>query len=307
MTDHRTDLALSGDAERDCFFKISDELTLRYRTTGTGEVAVVFVPGWTMSCEVFEHQLRHFEGSTSFTALSYDPRSQGMSSQTPGGHYYEQHARDLKALLDHLGYNSVVLVGWSAGGIEVLEYLRVFGTQGVEGAVVLDIPPRMRGGDKRVEWADFGTIDHGDQDGELKAFTFDLQMDREAFNREFCAWMLQNPDKQSVEFFAQISSQTPDLVAVQLIMSLFFVDNTEIAEKLDGNVPVMYYVREDWRDVAMTWIQEHAPHAVVESHGHHAMFWEAPGVFNAALDAFLERVGTHEDSRRLGAETGNQA
>lgn len=34
----------------DRYFRVSEDLKLRYRTAGHGETALIFVPGWTMSC-----------------------------------------------------------------------------------------------------------------------------------------------------------------------------------------------------------------------------------------------------------------
>lgn len=285
--------ASSEDASTtDRYVNISEELTVRYRTAGYGSTAVIFIPGWTMSCEVFESQLAHFVDSRDYLALSYDPRAQGRSTQTINGHYYEQHARDLRALITALGLSRIILVGWSAGGVEVLEYLRLFGHADVAGVVIVDIPPKIRGRDRRVEWVDFGTIDDGDQDDSLRGFCYDLHVDRQAFNREFCSWMLDDPTPVNVGFFCGLSSATTDLVASQLIMSMWFVDNTVVAENLDGQVPVLYYVREEWNDLATRWAAQHAPHAEVVSFGKHLMFWEHPNTFNTALDLFLERTTT---------------
>jgi pimeloyl-ACP methyl ester carboxylesterase len=251
-----------------------------------------------MSCEVFDRQFAHFTDSKDYLAVSYDPRAHGRSSQTQGGHYYEQHARDLRAIVEAVGKGRIVLIGWSAGGIEVLEYLRVFGHEDVAGVVIIDMPPKVRGHDLHTEWVEFGTIDDGDQDDWLRSVCFDLQMDRQAFNREFCASILDDPDTESVRFFEEICSNTPDLVAVQLVMSAWFVDDTAVAEKLDGLVPVMYFVSEEWKCLAENWAAQHAPHSEVHSHGKHAMFWEHPEAFNASLDQFLFRVSASEGSGR---------
>ena len=104
--------------------------------------------------------------------------------------------------------------------------------------------------------------------------------------------MLDDPNADSVDFFSRISSATPDLIAARLIMSMWFVDNTAVAEGLYADVPVLYYVREEWNDLARRWIAQHAPHAEVHSHGRHATFWEHPAVFNAVLDRFLPRTCT---------------
>ncbi|MDT5115944.1 MAG: non-heme chloroperoxidase [Mycobacterium sp.] len=75
-------------------------------------------------------------------------------------------------------------------------------------------------------------------------------------------------------------------------MSMWFVDDTAVAESLDGQVPVLYYVREEWSELAKSWATQHAPHAEMSAHGKHLMFWEHPTVFNATLDRFLPGTRT---------------
>jgi non-heme chloroperoxidase len=62
----------------------------------------VFIPGWTGATKVFERQFKHFEGSSRFRAIAYDPRGQGLSSKTLDGHTYQQHGRDLAAFIEKL-------------------------------------------------------------------------------------------------------------------------------------------------------------------------------------------------------------
>lgn len=64
-----------------------------------------------MTTRAFQHQLAHFAGSNDFTALTYDPRGQELSTKTTEGHYYEQHGRDLQALIEALGLDRIVLAG----------------------------------------------------------------------------------------------------------------------------------------------------------------------------------------------------
>jgi len=73
--------------------KLNEDLTIHYEKAGSGEKTILFVPGWSMSTAVFEKQLTAFEGSSEYTFVTYDPRGQGLSSKTEGGHFYQQHAR----------------------------------------------------------------------------------------------------------------------------------------------------------------------------------------------------------------------
>lgn len=274
----------------DGYAKISDDLTLHYQTAGTGDLGVVFVPGWTMTTRCFEHQMRHLAHSRRFTAVTFDPRAHGLSTTTIEGHYYEQHARDLKRLLDALEFDRFVLAGWSAGGGDILEYVRLYGSERLAGLVLIDTPPKARGTDYTQEWVWFGTKDEGDQDDSLKFYSYDTMIDREAVNVEFARWMLDDPSPENIRFVTDMTNTTPNSIAALLNTSYWYLDNTEEARSLNGKVPLLYYTRAEWHDLAVQWAREHTPEARVESFGKHLMFWEHAPRFNRALDEFLAEV-----------------
>lgn len=58
-------LSFNVNAER---VKLDEELTLYYEQAGSGEITIIFIPGWMMSTDVFRHQLAFFHGSTRFRA-----------------------------------------------------------------------------------------------------------------------------------------------------------------------------------------------------------------------------------------------
>lgn len=174
----------------------------------------------------FEHQLQHLAGSSRFRAITYDPRAQGLSTTTIEGHFYEQHARDLHRLITRLEIDEFVLVGWSAGG-GVLEYVRLYGQENLRGLVLLDTPPKARGTDYTKEY----------------------------------------PSPQNLEFVNRMTNPTPNSIAALLNTSYYwYLDNTNQAEDLNGNVPLLYFTRDEWHDLAVEWANEHTPAAVVESY-----------------------------------------
>lgn len=118
------------------------EVTIHCERAGSGPGAILFIPGWSMSSAVFDRQLDHFARSTEFTAISYDPRGQGRSSKPLDGHYYGQRGRDLSHLIEALGLGDVILAGWSYGVLDMLAYVREFGTARMRAAVVIDGAPR---------------------------------------------------------------------------------------------------------------------------------------------------------------------
>ena len=58
---------------------VADGVEIAYAERGSG-LPLVLVPGWTMSGEVFEHQLT--ELASSFRVITFDPRSHGRSTVT---------------------------------------------------------------------------------------------------------------------------------------------------------------------------------------------------------------------------------
>lgn len=78
------------------------------------EVPVVFVHGWTANRHRWDHQMAHF--SARRRAIRLDLRGHGESTGT-GARTIAEPARDVVALLDHLGVERCALVGHSMGGM----------------------------------------------------------------------------------------------------------------------------------------------------------------------------------------------
>jgi pimeloyl-ACP methyl ester carboxylesterase len=100
-------------------------------TTGpdTGPV-VVFVHRLAASKEVWDEVTRRLAGRVS--VLRYDLRGHGDSAAVDAPCERSDLARDLIALLDHLGVSAAVLVGHSAGGVVAMQ-------------AAVDFPDRVRG------------------------------------------------------------------------------------------------------------------------------------------------------------------
>lgn len=99
--------------------KVAADVELHYKPGGvkTGET-VLFINGLTMDTTAW----RQVEGgfADSYRTLRYDCRGQGESDKPVGPYTPEQHAADLKVLLDELDLQTVHLVGLSNGGLIAL-------------------------------------------------------------------------------------------------------------------------------------------------------------------------------------------
>lgn len=269
--------------------KLSDELTLYYEQAGSGDTTIIFIPGWMMSTEVFEHQLSHFQDSTKYRALAYDPRGQGRSSKPVEGHTYQQHARDLAMLIDKLNLQKIILAGWSYGVTEQLAYLNQFGADKIKAMVMIDTGPDISG-TTRDEWVWY--LDD-DSDGYSRSFTEGIIENREGVIAGFAEWMLEKPSPENIAWVSNIARSTSSSVASIQNATGFYLDYSEDLVSLEGKIPLLYVVREEVKAVADKWIKSNTPSATAVYMGKHLMFWERSDEFNKVLDKFLADVSLH--------------
>jgi non-heme chloroperoxidase len=269
------------------YVEVSDALTVHYEQSGNGDTVVLLVPGWTMTTEVFSKQLAYFEGSGDYRFITYDPRGQGLSTKTAGGHFYEQHGRDLHAFIEALGLDNTVLGGWSNGGLDALAYLDQFGAGKLRGFIMLDAAPKSTGADNSKEWVWYR---YDDADGFEEFFTMGVLRDRAATNVAFAEWMLEDASKENIDWVVDITNSTPDTVAALLNATGAWLDYSADLKGLEGELPLLYVVREEWGAIVSDWAAQHTPSARVEAFGKHLMFWERPEQFNAILADYLRSL-----------------
>jgi len=95
---------------------------------------IAFVPGWSMPAAIWREQLIGLAGTHCVAAL--DPRGQGESDVAPGGYTIGRRAEDLREFISR--YSRVVLVAWSLGALEALEYVNRYGYAALEALVLVD-------------------------------------------------------------------------------------------------------------------------------------------------------------------------
>ena len=83
--------------------------------------------------------------SAGFRVIAYDRRGFGDSSAPWDGYSYDDLAADLDTLINELGLEEVILVGFSMGGGEVVRYLTNHGDQKIAKiALVSSIIPLVK-------------------------------------------------------------------------------------------------------------------------------------------------------------------
>ncbi|GAA5031610.1 alpha/beta fold hydrolase [Actinopolymorpha pittospori] len=117
------------------FITAADGTLLAYEDYGSGPT-VVFIAGWALSADMWEHQVPWFV-SAGHRCVLLDRRGHARSQRPSTGYDLDTLSDDIAALLDQLDLRDVTLVGHSFGGVEVAHHLSRHGSGRVARAVFL--------------------------------------------------------------------------------------------------------------------------------------------------------------------------
>jgi microsomal epoxide hydrolase len=231
---------------------------------------VVLVPGWCMPATIWRGQLAAL--GARWDTVAMDPRGQGDSAIPAGGYTVDRRADDLHDVLQ--AHERVVLVAWSLGVLEALQYVQRHGSQRLAGLVLVDNsigePPAPKGSD----------------------FLARLRRDRRATMDKFVRGMFAHPPPES------------DLVALR---------DSALRMPLESSIALLSYPlpREHWRDIVHGFdrplaylvtprLAEQARHLqaarpesrveIFEGAGH-ALFVDAAERFNGVLEEWVAGLG----------------
>ena len=252
-------------------FETSDGVQLHYLEAGSGPL-LVFVPGWTMPAEIWDPQIRHF--STTHHVVALDPRGHGRSEKPAHGYYPSRRAQDIGELLNHLGGQPAVVVGWSLGVQETLVYIQEHGTRNVRALVLVD----------------WDIIDN-----EPEQFTsrfISLQVEREDWTREFVKVIFRNPPSEEyLEAITQAALSVPTNAAAIMIANIILMGPNDLSSVVNAlDRPALFvYSSLDWAVEASDEARLLWPDSRVEviDETSHALFVDQPERFNQVLEEFI--------------------
>lgn len=100
-------------------YAISDDVSIAYQMMGDGPVDIILVPGVVSHVE-FLHELPGYTGflrrlSRFARVVTFDKRGQGLSDRMSGAPSLEQRMDDVRAVMDEIGSQRAVLLGFSEG------------------------------------------------------------------------------------------------------------------------------------------------------------------------------------------------
>ncbi len=263
------------------YVEVEPGVELYYEEYGQGK-PLVFVPGWTFTGEVFDHQVEHF--SSTHRVILLDPRSHGRSSITLHGNDYTTHGADLAKLIAALDLKDVVLIGWSFGCLATWAYVQQQGLAALKAMVCIDLSPKPLSVNPD-DWVE-GPLD------EIAAAYNSFLRTRQG-HRDFVTYyadevMVQRElSPAEMSWIVNQSLRTPTPIAAALFASGMFSNYIETAQLMDASLPAISIVAEHWADTAVAFMQRICPNTRTAVLGGHMMFWEYPEQFNRILDDFL--------------------
>jgi len=258
-------------------FRTTDGVRLHYLEAGRGEPALVFVPGWLMPARIFEAQLTAL--SAHHRVLVLDPRSQGSSDLYEGPHTAERRAADIREFVDYVQPGPFVLVGWSLGVMEGLDYVERSRPADLRGMVLIDNSIGEASPPKPTP-AKTGETAHKPQTRTQRMLAFVRSMFARPPSDELLKWV----DASVL--------RVPERVAAELLAKPYPREYYKDAI-YHAQVPVLYAIRPRFEAQAAA-LKAHLQTARVSVYAEagHALFVDEAHRFNADVEQFVDALPT---------------
>jgi pimeloyl-ACP methyl ester carboxylesterase len=270
--------------------EVGDGVSLRVIEAGKpGDApALVFIPGWSTSGDIWRHQIDTF--AKTHRVITFDPRSQGESTKTTNGNTPETRAQDLHALLERLGVRRPVLIGWSQGVQDVAAYVERYGTKDLAGIVLVDAAAS--------DGAD-GMVARSQETAEQFKMFAVYQSHQKEYLEGMMHAIISKPQSDGViERLVVTGMKTPSDVGVgMLVADMFGVNRTPALKKIECPSLIIASTKsfELPRQQAAA---NQIPHARFEKvdDAAHAVFVDQPDRFEELLKNFVGGLATNTGS-----------
>jgi microsomal epoxide hydrolase len=250
-------------------------IKIHYLTQGTRDpkkTSILFVPGIMMPAWIWEPQLTYF--SQKYNVIAIEPRSHGNSTHAHEGHDAFSMAKDIQAIIEALDLEPLVLVGWSLGVPQVVNYAARLAGKGLLGLVLVD---GIVGADPSLPFYQ-GMVD----------FWAQFESNRSTKTPQFIRTIFKQP--QSEAYFGKlndIAMKMPTDIVMNLMKNYIHQDFRPLLSKI--KVPTYIATIEGPRLDYMKTMQRTIPNAQIEifQSAGHTLFVDQADAFNRSLEAFI--------------------
>ncbi len=270
-------------------------IVLNVRDEGAGRPPLVFIHGMMCSGRFFDAQVPYFSGR--YRVVVPDLRGHGNSDKPLSGYTVSNYATDLRSIIEEIGLERPVLVGWSMGSMVAYEYLKLFGQEDIAGLVVVDQPPS----DFAWDGYQFGfftvevlgqTLEH-------------IQMHQRELAEQLADLMLHAPSPEVTGWIVEELMKVPPVIASTALVDQTVRDYRPFLPEI--KCPTLVLFGEDPKLTspdAGRYIAEEIPNATYQgfANSSHCPFFEEPEAFNESLDRFLAQLLVGGPERKNGQE-----
>jgi len=270
------------------YFEAGDGAKIYYQDQGEGQ-AILLVHGWMCSSKFWQKNVP--ELAKWFRVVTLDLRGHGNSSKALTGHAIKQYARDVREIIEHLGLQDIVLVGWSLGGPVILSYYQQYGRAcrlkalGLVDATPFPFSP--------AAWNSHALRNYN-YDG-MNATFADYAADPRKFAIAFTGRMFkQKPSDAEMSWVVAELLKTPTWIAEAVYSDFLMSDYTNSLPAI--KLPVIVFAADSGvfcNGIAMgKTIASQVPQGTFipfEDAGH-ILFYEQPQKFNTALTVFIKAL-----------------
>ena len=255
------------------FFTTSDGVRLHYLEAGSrNDHTLVFVPGWTMPAWIWDRQVEAF--ARSYHVIAFDPRGQGDSDIPRTGYDPARRGRDIADLIAQIGGKPVLVVAWSLGVLDTLDYVKTTGDGRISGLVLVDNSI----GEDPPPPAPPPSTGHAPKPP------------HDVFMRRFVRAMFRTHQPEAwLDRLTETCLRTPEPAAKALLS--YPVPRSFWREAVySTDKPVLYVVRPRWTAQAENLVSKHkSAEMVLFTDAGHALFVDEAARFNARLADFIHR------------------
>lgn len=284
------------------FLAATDGTPIYYTDRGRG-TPILFIHGWGASQEMFSRNLEPL--SRTHRVIAVDLRGHGQSGKQSEVNTLPQAARDLRLLIDTLGLENVVAVGWSVGTSIIYTYLHLFGDHRLAAMVNIDMVPFFLRTD---DWP-HGLMGSLDYPGAI-ALTSNFLEDRAALEPGLAAASFRDgsaADLEGMDVRLRDMRLVPTPILVSYWISALSQDWRTLLPTLSLPALLAFGSRSATFPTAPAAdVHRLLPHAelVLFEESGHAPFWEEAEIFNAVITRFAEQVSSGTgDSPAIGQES----
>jgi pimeloyl-ACP methyl ester carboxylesterase len=247
--------------------------------------ALVFIPGWSTGADIWQHQLDAF--AKTHRVIAFDPRSQGESTKMTSGNTPEVRAQDLHTLLERLGVQRPILIGWSQGVQDIAAYVEHYGTKELAGIVLVDAAIS--------DGADGMAARSQETAAQFKMFAVYQAHQREYLGGMMRAIISKPPADGAIEGLVSTGMKTPaDVGVAMLVADMFGVNRTPALKKIE--CPTLIIASAKSNELARQHeAANQIPHARFEKvdDAAHAVFIDQPDRFDELLISFVAKLATN--------------